>query len=232
MGASHAGLVPLHSLPGAEQASWGGQCHCCHDYGRRKCPLSPGAGRDSRKGGLPRPRAHSTWRKGLSPSKGGRRGLLRPETDPAGLGGPACLSRAPSPGAAAGRDWQMDLPPAPALGKHIRRRVLLPGQAELTFPCTGGAGRAPPAPTPLMGSQRRESQMDAGPAVSARSMLGFPLFLSPSTRSRTDQERTCSHSQREEKAGPSQSFSHNSKTRTSFPRLPLTHPVAKPDRRQ
>lgn len=68
-----------------------------------------------------------------------------------GSGGPACLSRAPSPGAAAGRAWQMDLPPAPALGKHIRRSFLLPGQAELTFPGTGGAGCPPTSTHPLNG---------------------------------------------------------------------------------
>lgn len=153
-----------------------------------------------------------------------------------GSGGPACVSRAPSPGAAAGRAWQMDLPPAPALGKHIRRRFLLPGQAELTFPGTGGAGCPPPqpAPTPLMGSQRRESQMDVGPAVSARSMLGFPPFPLSFYREQ-DQPGKDLQTLPEGGKGRSQSFSHNSKTRhalktrTSFPSLPLTHLVAKPD---
>lgn len=76
--------------------------------------------------------------------------------------------------------------------------------------------------------------MDAGPAVSARSMLGFPPFP---LSFYPEQDRPGKDVQPlpEGGKGRSQSFSHNSKTRhalktrTSFPSLPLTHLVAKPD---
>lgn len=178
MGARHAGLVPPHSLPGAEQAAWGGGgasviVAMTMGEGNALSAQGPGgtAGREDDPALAPTPLGEKAFlhRREEGGGSSDLRLTLR------GSGGPACVSRAPSPGAAAGRAWQMDLPPAPALGKHIRRRFLLPGQAELTFPGTGGAGRPPTSTHPLNGVTEAREPDGCG----ACSQCTIDAWLSP-----------------------------------------------------
>lgn len=127
LGASHPGLVPLHSLPGAEQASWGAGVGAgvivAMTVGEGNALSAQGPGGTAGREDYP----------ALAPTPLGEKAVLHRREEGGGSvdlrltlrgsGGPACFSRAPSPGVAAGGDWQMDLPPAPGLGKHIRRQL-------------------------------------------------------------------------------------------------------------
>lgn len=90
----------------------------------------------------------------------------------------------------------MDLPPARRWVNTLGAAFCFPVRRSDLSPAQEVPARPPPAPRALMGSQRPESQMYAGPTGSARAMLGFTPFSSllPGG-SRT-------HSQEEEEAGP------------------------------
>lgn len=99
LGASHPGLVPLHSLPGAEQASWGAGVGAgvivamTVGEGNALSAQGPGgtAGREDYPALAPTPLGE----KAVLHRREEGRGLCGPETDPEGLRGPCLLLQGP-----------------------------------------------------------------------------------------------------------------------------------------